>query len=88
MHKLQDRNPQMWSREYKARGQGQGHKKTEAKAKNSPSEDRSLRGQVQECSRPSTGMLEAKDQGPRRKSSAKKKVFKKFFRRSPIRTVL
>ena len=34
MHKLQDRNPQMWSREYKARGQGQGHKKTEAKYRN------------------------------------------------------
>ena len=34
--------------------------------------------------RPSTGMLEAKDQGHRRKRSQKKRSSKIFFRRSPI----
>ena len=47
------------------------------------------RGQVQPfrgqtLPRPKTEMLEAKDQGQRCKCSPKKKVFKKFFRRSPI----
>ena len=56
------------SRGHKARGQGQGQP---------------FRGQ--NLSRPRTGMLEAKDQGHRRKRSPKKKkVFKNFFRRSPI----
>ena len=57
----------------------------EAKAKDT----KKIRGQGQpfrgqNLSRPRTGMLEAKDQGHRRKLSPKKKVFKIFFRRSPI----
>ena len=50
-------------------------KKSEAKAKDSLSEDRHSRGQGQECSRPRTGVLEAKakDQGHKRKCSPKKK---------------
>ena len=63
-------------------------KKSEAKAKDSLSEDRHSRGQGQECSRPRTGMLEAKakDQGHKRKCSPKqqkKRSSQKFFRRSP-----
>ena len=65
----QDNNPvtntQRWSRGHKARGQGQEHKKIP------------LRGQT--LSRLRTGMLEAKDQGHKRKCSPKKKVFKNFF---------
>ena len=46
---------QRWSRGHKAWGQGQGHKKkSEAKAKDSLSEDRPSRGQGQESSRPRT----------------------------------
>ena len=59
----------------------------EAKAKDT----KKIRGQGQpfpgqNLSRPRTGMLEAKakDQGHRRKRSPKKKVFKIFFRRSPL----
>ena len=44
-------NYQRWSRGHKARGQGH-KKKSEAKAKDSLSEDRHSRGQGQECSRP------------------------------------
>ena len=47
----------------------------EAKAKDSPSEDRPSRGQ-------GTGMLEAKDQGRKRNCSPKKRFSKIFFRRS------
>ena len=57
----------------KIRGQGQGQP---------------FRGQT--LSRPRTGMLEAKDQGHKRKCSPKKKkkkVFTKFFRRSPQKNV-
>ena len=55
----------------------------EAKAKDT----KKIRGQGQPfrgqtLSRPRTGMLEAKDQGHRRKCSPKKKVFKNFFKRS------
>ena len=46
-------NKQRWSRGHKARGQGH-KKKSEAKAKDSLSEDRHSRGQGQECSRPRT----------------------------------
>ena len=55
----------------KIRGQGQG-------------QGQPFRGHT--LSRPRTGMLEAKakDQGHSRKRSPKKKVFKHFFRRSPI----
>ena len=55
--------------------------KLEAKAKDT----KKIRGQGQHfrgpnLSRPRTGMLEAKDQGHKRKrSQKKKKVFKKFF---------
>ena len=61
-------------------------KKSEAKAKDSLSEDRHSRGQGQEYSRPRTGILEAKDQGHKRKCSPKKKKKRssqKFFKRSP-----
>ena len=60
-----------------------GTKKTQAKAKDSPSEDRHSRGQGLVCSRPRTGMLEAKDHRHKRKCSPKNKVFKNFLRRSP-----
>ena len=52
-----------------------------SKTKDGLSEDRHSRGQGQECSRPRTGMPEAKDQGHKRKCSPKKKkkVFKKIF---------
>ena len=56
-------------------------KKSEAKAKDSLSKDRTSRGQGQESSRPRTGMLEAKakDRGHRRKRSPKKKGLQKYF---------
>ena len=84
---------QRWSRGHKARSQGQGHKKkSEAKAKDSPTEDRHSRGQGQECSRPRTGMLEAKakGQGHKRKCSQnknKKRSSEKIFTRSPEKNV-
>ena len=66
-------------------------KKSEVKAKDSPTEDRPSRGQGQECSRPRTGMLEAKakDQGHKRNCSPKKKkgLHKKFFSRSSEKNV-
>ena len=62
-------------------------KKSKAKAKDSLSEDRHSRGQGQECSRPRTGMLEAKDQGHKRKCSPKKRSSQKFFKRSPQKNV-
>ena len=59
---------QRWSRGHKARGQGQGqgHKKIRCQGQGQP-----FRGQT--LSRPRTGMLEAKDQGHKRKCSPKKK---------------
>ena len=73
---------QRWSREHKARGQG--HKKIRGQ---SQGQGQPFQGQTP--SRPSTGMLEAKakDQGHSRECSPKKKkkkIFKKFFRQSPI----
>ena len=73
-------------------------KKNEAKAKNSLSEDRHSRGEGQECSRPRTGMIEAKDrnarcqgQGPWTQaqvlSKTKKRSSQKFFKRSPKKKV-
>ena len=52
-------------------------KKSEAKAKDSLSEDRPSRGQEQECSRPRTKNAAAS-------VFKKKRSSKKFFRRSPI----
>ena len=49
---------QRWSRGHIARGQGQRHK-TKSEAKDNLSEDRTSRGQGQECSRP-----RAEDRGP------------------------
>ena len=65
---------QRWSRGYKARGQGQGHKKIQGQGQGQP-----FRGQT--LSRPRTGMLEAKakDQGHKRKCSPKKKGLHKNF---------
>ena len=62
---------QRWSRRHKARGQGQGHKKIRGQG-------HPFRGQ--NISRPRTGMLEAKDQGHRRKRSPpQKKGLQNFF---------
>ena len=65
---------QRWSRGYKARGQGQGHKKIRGQGQGQP-----FRGQT--LSRPRTGMLKAKDQGHKRKCSpkTKKKILTKIF---------
>ena len=71
---------QRWSRGHKARGQGQGHKK------NPRSRPRTAFPR-QTLSRPRTGMLEAKDQGHKRKCSPKKMPSQKFFRRSPQKNV-
>ena len=65
-------NKQRWSRGHKARDQR--NQKSEAKAKDSPSENRPSRGQGQECSRPRT---------PAQVFSKKKRSPKIFFRRSP-----
>ena len=69
---------QRWSRGHKARGQGQGqgHKKIRGQGQG---QGQPFRGQ--NLSRPRTGMLEAKDQGPRTQPQvfSKKKVFKKVF---------
>ena len=60
-----DYGHQRWSRGHKPRGQGQG-------------QGQPFRGQT--LSRPRTGMLEAKDQGHKRKCSPKKKkVFTKIY---------
>ena len=61
---------QRWSRGHKARGQGQ--KKIRGQGQGEP-----FRGQT--LSRPRTRMLEAKDQGHKRKCSPKKRLFKNFF---------
>ena len=65
---------QRWSQGHKARGQGQGQEHKKIRGQGQP-----FRGQT--LSRPRTGMLEAKDQGHKRKCSPtkKKKVFTKFF---------
>ena len=73
---------QRWSRGHKARDQGQEHKKPEAKAKDSLSEDRHSQGQGQKCSSPR----------PRTKDTSagalqKKRSSQKFFRRSPQKNV-
>ena len=60
---------QRWSREHKARGQGQGYKKIRGQGQ-------PFRGQT--LSRPRTGMLEANDQGHSRKCSQKKGFQKSF----------
>ena len=69
-------------------------KKSEAKAKNSPSEDRPSRGQGQECSRPRTKDTKASVLPPKKRSSKifscdlkKKTVFKNFFQVISEKTV-
>ena len=70
---------QRWSRGHKAQGQGQGHKKIRGQGQ-------PFRGQT--LSRPRTGMLEAKDQGHKRKCFPKKKrSSQNFFRQSPKKKV-
>ena len=72
---------QRWSRGHKARGQDQRQKKkSEAKAKDSLSEDRHSRGQGHECSRPRTKDTSAS-------ALQKKRSSQKFFRRSPQKNV-
>ena len=64
-------------------------KKSEVKAKDSPTEDRPSRGQGQECSRPRTGMLEAKAKhqehkrncSPKKKERSSQKIFQLIFRK-------
>ena len=58
-------------------------KKLEAKAKNSPSEDRLFRGQGQECSRPRPRTMDTSTSA----LQIKKKVFKIFLRRSQQKNV-
>ena len=58
-------------------------KKSEAKAKDSLSEDRHSRGQGQECSRPRPRTKDTK----RKCSPKKKRSSQKFFRRSPLKNV-
>ena len=57
-------------------------KKSEAKAKDSLSEDRHSRGQGQECSRPRT-----KDTSASALQKKKKRSSQKFFKRSPQKNV-
>ena len=57
-------------------------KKSEAKAKDSLSEDRHSRGQGQECSRPGT-----KDTKRKCSPKKKKRSSQKFFKRSPLKNV-
>ena len=65
------------------KSQGQGHKKkSEAKAKDSLSEDRHSRGQGQECSRPRT-----EDTSASALQKKKKRSSQKIFRRSPQKNV-
>ena len=59
-------------------------KKSEAKAKDSLSEDRHSRGQGQECSRPRTKDTSASDLQKKKK---KKRFSQKFFKRSPQKNV-
>ena len=66
------------SRTQRSRPRRRTQKKSEAKAKDSHTEDRSSWGQEQECSRPRP---RTKDTGA---SVLQKKVFEKTFRRSPI----
>ena len=77
----------MESRTQGSRPRPRTQKKSEAK--DSLSGNRHSRGQGQEYSRPRTGMLEAKDQGHKRKCSPKKKKrsSQKFFKRSPQKHV-
>ena len=67
---------QRWSRGHKARGQDQGHKKSEAK--DSLSEDRHSRGQGQECSRPGS-RTQAQVLSKKKKKKKKKVFFTKIF---------
>ena len=86
---------QRWSRGHKARGQG--HKKiSEAKAKDSLSEDRHSRGQGQECSRPRTKDTSASALQKKKvftkifqtiSKNKKKRSSQKFFKRSPQKNV-
>ena len=68
----------MESRTQGSRPRPRTQKKSEAKAKDSLSEDRHSRGQGQECSRPRTQAQVL---------SKKKKSSQKFFKRSPQKTV-
>ena len=74
--------PEVESRTQGSRPRPRTQKKSEAKAKDSLSEDRHSRGQGQTLSRPRTGMLEAnaKDQGHKAQVlSKRRKVFTKIF---------
>ena len=73
----------VFAKRLNARG---GVEDTRLEAKAKAKDTKKIRGQGQgqpfrgqNLSRPRTGMLEAKDQGHRRKCSPKKKVFKNFF---------
>ena len=77
-----------WEEEQGVRGRGGvedttlGAKAKDTKKFRGQGQGQPFRGQT--LSRPRTGMLEAKDQGHRRKCSPKKRSSKLFFTRSPI----
>ena len=73
--------PEVESRTQGSRPRPRTQKKSEAKAKDSLSEDRTSRGQGQECSRPRP---RTKDTGASVRQEKKKTSSKNFFRRSPI----
>ena len=81
--------PEVESRKQGSRPRPRTQKKSDAKAKDSLSEDRHFRGQGQECSRPRTKDTSASALKKKRSSqkffrrSPQKNVFKKIFKRSP-----
>ena len=85
----------MESRTQSSRPRPRTQKKSEAKAKDSLSEDRYSRGQGQECSRPRTKDTQAQVLSKKKKVftkifqaiSKKKRSSQKFFRRSPHKNV-
>ena len=90
-----------WLAEVESRTQGsrpRTQKKSEAKSKDRPSEDRLFRGQEQECSRPRPRTMDTSASALQTKIGLqtffsgdlkkKKRSLQKFFRRSPEKNVL
>ena len=77
---------QRWSRGHKARGQGQGHKKSEVKAKamDSLSEDRHSRGQGEEGSRPRTKDTSASALQKKQKQKVSTKIFQAISKKKGL----
>ena len=77
---------QRWSREHKARGQGQGHKKIRGKGQGQPFRGQTLSRQGQECSRPRTqAQVFCKKKGLHKKflSDLQKRKTKMVFAKFP-----